>query len=118
MLVHEKALMTQMNKTLLPGISVTPTAGSAQESAERSASSSTEPPSKRSRTESPLINSALFDEDRIVSALQKDVDMNVQKQASFSIGEEGKTGISDDYERAGAGALEQAAKDSWTCRRQ
>jgi hypothetical protein len=48
MLVHEKALMTQMNKTLLPGISVTPTAGSAQESAERSGastSSSTEPPS-------------------------------------------------------------------------
>jgi hypothetical protein len=63
---------------------VTPTAGSAQESAERSGastSSATEPPSKRSRTESPLINSALFDEDGIVSALQKDVDMNVQERA-------------------------------------
>jgi hypothetical protein len=83
MLVHEKSLMTQMNKTLLPGISVTPTAGSVQESAERSGastSSATEPPSKRSRTESPLINT-LFDEDRIVSALQKDVDMNVQERA-------------------------------------
>jgi hypothetical protein len=84
MLVHEKALLTQMNKPLHPGFAVTPTAvGAAQEPTVESggSSSSAEPASKRSRTESPLVNSVLFDEDRIVSALQKDVDMNIQERA-------------------------------------
>jgi hypothetical protein len=82
MLVHEKAIMAQMNKPLHPGVSVTPPAGSTQEPADGSSgSSSAEPPSKRSRTESPLVTSALFDEKKIVSALQKDVEMNVQERA-------------------------------------
>ena len=81
MLAHEKALLTKMNKPLHPGVLVTPSSSAQAPEEGSGSSSSAEPPSKRSRTESPLVSSALFDEDRIVSALQKDVDMNIQERA-------------------------------------